>query len=356
MFKVDYESDIESLLNPFHEFVLEVLRFVNEESAISITRETDSEIINEQVKLLINELKSRGEDYKFLPLTYRGEFKKYLYDLKFEEKNLLNTYETFTNDYSNILSGYVVLDDSLSVSDFTQAAFIYFYENLVKTKTFLDAYYLENMKDPKYKLRKIMTERKLCPYCNMTNMEFDLSSIDHFLPKDKFPLLSIFPGNLVVACSACNDRIKKNSITLPILHPYHDEIREYFKFDFDFDNASIRVGLVCKHQSEEKVKNFLELFKIEDRYNANVYKELVEYKESIRNEVRRTLRKGENLEVKGEYFDRLEYEKELLEKKKYYIQLSKIKLDLIEYLEREGWISEVKYISKRPSVFNIFNN
>ena len=42
----------------------------------------------------------------------------------------------------------------------------------------------------------------ICPYCGARRV----SSIDHFLPKERFGVFSVFAVNLVPACSDCNNK------------------------------------------------------------------------------------------------------------------------------------------------------
>ena len=67
-----------------------------------------------------------------------------------------------------------------------------------------------------------------CPYCGgcgeMVNEE-GIGTLDHFLPKAKFPVFSILPENLVPACGTCNKKMAANFSTdenLQPLHPYFD--------------------------------------------------------------------------------------------------------------------------------------
>lgn len=62
-----------------------------------------------------------------------------------------------------------------------------------------------------------------CPLCNQRIVD----TLDHYLPKSEYPLLSISPVNLIPACSACN---RGKLISFPscseeeTLHPYFDNI------------------------------------------------------------------------------------------------------------------------------------
>jgi len=63
----------------------------------------------------------------------------------------------------------------------------------------------------------------ICPLCGQRVV----STLDHYLPKAHFPLLSVVPINLIPACSECNktkmDRIPLNASD-QTLHPYFDDV------------------------------------------------------------------------------------------------------------------------------------
>jgi hypothetical protein len=63
-----------------------------------------------------------------------------------------------------------------------------------------------------------------CPLCGQRRV----SSLDHYLPKALFPVLSVDPFNLVPSCSDCNkaklDRHPRTE-TERTLHPYFDDVR-----------------------------------------------------------------------------------------------------------------------------------
>lgn len=67
--------------------------------------------------------------------------------------------------------------------------------------------------------------RGLCPSC----LQRPAKSLDHYLPKEAFPLLSVLPINLVPACSDCNK--EKGTYTAgtaetQLFHPYYDTLEE----------------------------------------------------------------------------------------------------------------------------------
>lgn len=72
-----------------------------------------------------------------------------------------------------------------------------------------------------YDAIKMAAPNEICPVCGCNNVE----TVDHYLPKSKFPQYSIFVKNLVPACYLCN--FGKND-TSPLtrneqpIHPYYD--------------------------------------------------------------------------------------------------------------------------------------
>lgn len=61
-----------------------------------------------------------------------------------------------------------------------------------------------------------------CPYCETSQIK----SLDHFLPKSKFPLYSITPINLIPACDGCNEfkgSMYASTQGDQLINPYFDE-------------------------------------------------------------------------------------------------------------------------------------
>ncbi|MDO6534826.1 HNH endonuclease [Alteromonas stellipolaris] len=60
-----------------------------------------------------------------------------------------------------------------------------------------------------------------CPFCGYC----DVDQLDHYLPKSKYPLLTVLPLNLVPSCPYCNGGKNAEIAERPeeqILHPYYD--------------------------------------------------------------------------------------------------------------------------------------
>lgn len=61
--------------------------------------------------------------------------------------------------------------------------------------------------------------RGRCALCG----QLPVSTIDHYLPKSKFPAFAVFPRNMVPACERCNF-IKLTTSDRLTLHPYYDDV------------------------------------------------------------------------------------------------------------------------------------
>ena len=62
-----------------------------------------------------------------------------------------------------------------------------------------------------------------CPYCGGIGRP---RTLDHYLPKAKYPQFSVLPNNLIPCCRDCNSESKQTSIASTkeeqVLHPYFD--------------------------------------------------------------------------------------------------------------------------------------
>lgn len=80
-----------------------------------------------------------------------------------------------------------------------------------------------------------------CPYCAQRRV----SSLDHYLPKARFPTLAVAPLNLVPSCSDCNR--SKGSYSPgpgspPLLHPYSDDPHGFrWLYAIVTDDSGVRV-------------------------------------------------------------------------------------------------------------------
>ena len=61
-----------------------------------------------------------------------------------------------------------------------------------------------------------------CPFCGVGIV----STLDHYLPKTKYPTYAVTPVNLIACCADCNKNKKSDVVDLrerELIHPYYDD-------------------------------------------------------------------------------------------------------------------------------------
>lgn len=129
-----------------------------------------------------------------------------------------------------------------------------------------------------------LAPRGICPLCNKR----DSSTLDHYLPKAKFPTLAISPINLVPACSDCNkDKLTEssNSMETQPIHPYFDNIdSEEWLFAIIVQDEKIMVNYYVKRPESwdeilyKRVCNHMEVLKLNSLYGKAAGSEIVDMK------------------------------------------------------------------------------
>ncbi|GGB43108.1 HNH endonuclease [Fictibacillus barbaricus] len=330
MYKVEWSVKIEKLIRPYHEFVVEILEFVNQEPIFQVKKESDIDILVGKIKEL---KKDENCIYNFLDVATGTNLKKYICDLKYEGIDLLDKYTAFIDNYKKFLSQ--EWEDNTQYSDELTKAFEYFYTNLIHGKIFNNTMGENNAIR---EFREELTLESTCPYCDYHEMEFNSASVDHFIPKSKYPLLAIFPKNLVVACTACNDRIKKEKLYIPIMHPYFDNLDDYFYFTYKNEVIKIEFYDHISCKDKEKVKNFFKLFNLEERYNKYCKKKLIRLKEDIQRNVIKQIKGYKNVsfnEIQCKIREEISDEFVNISKYKKNDVLTKLRLDYLKQIKEE---------------------
>ena len=121
----------------------------------------------------------------------------------------------------------------------------------------------------------------ICPYCGVRIV----STLDHFLPKGLYPLLSVTPVNLIPACKDCNTgKLSEYPKTSEeeCIHPYYDDIEGFqwlsaeivqsprVAFKFSVEGPSHWSGLLTK-----RVKFHFKAYKLAELYSTHAAVELV---------------------------------------------------------------------------------
>lgn len=117
-----------------------------------------------------------------------------------------------------------------------------------------------------------------CPLCGIRNVK----TLDHYLPKSRYPLLSVNPENLVPACSECNT-VKLDKIFVceqdQTLYPYN-EASNFYDEDWTSANVNTFAGeLVFEFYADppatwtqvdqQRAKNHFDAFNLEEAFGVN---------------------------------------------------------------------------------------
>ncbi len=147
----------------------------------------------------------------------------------------------------------------------------------------------------------------VCPYCDAAIISDGNLNIEHFLPKDKYPFLSMHPNNLISACYGCNmSEGKSTNYFIPITSPYICQVGDKIIFELDKHNKKV----IISNNGNKEIKNYIKLIKLDKRYESLTIYNIVSSKG---NQIFRNLWKSEN--VYHEKIDKILFEEYLMYKK-----------------------------------------
>lgn len=276
MYMRNWNKDVTKIVNNNHLFIIDLLNFINFIPAVSTVKKLtniDKQMLHDFTQQIRQIKKNASEDQlKLLNVITGTKLKEHIFRLKSEDIDYMKQYQTITSNYIKLING--EFSDNNIYSEQVVDSFNYFYSTLIMGKTYNKEYGISDAKISDLisieEFRREWSLHSSCPYCDITQLEFDASSVDHFFPKKKYPLLSIYPSNLVVSCTACNDRLKKDELNIPCAHPYFDNVETFFSFHIDNDRViSLKLNPSLSSTEEAKIINYLDLFKIRERYNTN---------------------------------------------------------------------------------------
>lgn len=190
---------------------------------------------------------------------------------------------------------------------------------------------------------------KVCPYCNRQYITPILSQdgklradIDHWLPKDEYPYFSMSLYNLVPSCKFCNSSLKGSKYS--DINPYIDDIDNLIQFKLHDELKETPIKVDIKNKKEEKkIKNYLNIYKIELLYDY--HKDKAKYIKDLRikyseENIRQIYEKNKNVfksieEVKNDIIGEVVKKEDINNE-----PLSKLKRDI---LEQYGFIDKRRY-------------
>lgn len=173
----------------------------------------------------------------------------------------------------------------IEIDDNLKKIFIdFFYEKFFNDKKVWKMI-INSKKDVEYskiEFNKIfINENKLyvCPYCDSeTIIGVSNKEIEHFLPKSKYPLLSMNANNLISSCMTCNkpSEGKGTRIYTPITSPYNKSIGNEIEYKNDFMKKEIIL-----QTRDKEISNYLETLNLVERYRKTEIFDLVEERAEI---------------------------------------------------------------------------
>ena len=121
-----------------------------------------------------------------------------------------------------------------------------------------------------------------CPFCGIGIV----ATLDHYLPKSKYPALAVTPKNMIPACRDCNLGEKKlffprNAEEEP-LHPYFDDVEQdiWLSVKFDITNEElvptyfVRKPAVWDDLLFRRVENHMALYNLYTSYAVHAAEEI----------------------------------------------------------------------------------
>lgn len=121
-----------------------------------------------------------------------------------------------------------------------------------------------------------------CPFCGIGTV----STLDHYLPKSKYPALAITPKNMIPACRDCNLGKKRtfspqNSEEEP-LHPYFDDVEQDIWLSVRFEVAGkelvptyfVRKPVAWNDLLFRRVENHMVLYNLYTSYAVHAAEEI----------------------------------------------------------------------------------
>lgn len=130
-----------------------------------------------------------------------------------------------------------------------------------------------------YDKLKLAAKNRKCPLCG----ERTVSSLDHVLPKTKYPVFAVSPINLIPACADCNkikDTYQPTSSDTEIIHPYYDDISDQqylFASVNEISPPSLQFYIKTspvETMIEKRLKVHFNLFELNDLYSSHAAEEL----------------------------------------------------------------------------------
>lgn len=140
---------------------------------------------------------------------------------------------------------------------------------------------------PIYDQIKSLPDNDTCPFCNHR----DVTTVDHVLPKQEYPIFAVTPINLVGCCSDCNktklDTVPTNATDV-ILHPYFDDTtdKQWLLAEVVITSPpalvfSVRYVLEWDATKNARIKNQFDLLELDDLYSKQAAREITNIRHNL---------------------------------------------------------------------------
>ncbi|MCM3068274.1 hypothetical protein M3568_18275 [Priestia flexa] len=201
----------------------------------------------------------------------------YLIAVTFDSSYVERLFKLYKEQNSKVFYGNYDIPQ-IQIDEYFKGIFVSYFYNVY----FVDDYVWGALVGERYNRKsfhrnfKLENKMVVCPYCDIdTTVAGSNNNIEHFLPKSKYPLISMNPLNLISSCYACNkadegkgDRIPDS----PIISPYNEMIGDFAGFDIDFLSKKITL-----HNTGGKAHdNYFKLLKLYSRYSDPIVFECVD--------------------------------------------------------------------------------
>lgn len=145
-----------------------------------------------------------------------------------------------------------------------------------------------------YDAIKLLSPNLICPYC----AQRDVDTLDHYLPKAKYPTYAVTPYNLVPSCMGCN-KVKVDNVYQQredeTIHPYYDDFasEKWIAAQMiEGDPVAFRFVVQCPDTwdsvKKERAQKHFEQFKLNDLYKNKASQEYI----GCLNRIKRSYRRG----------------------------------------------------------------
>jgi len=129
----------------------------------------------------------------------------------------------------------------------------------------------------------LFAPNQICPFCGLSQV----ATLDHYLPKSKYPQFSVLPSNLVPACQDCNSGKGAKITATPeeqVLHPYFDHdhfIDEQWLYAEVKQTSPVVIRFFVQppnkwdNTSQARVENHFKEFDLSRRYSIQAADETI---------------------------------------------------------------------------------